>query len=146
MAARWMQSKMDKMKRDGMAASRGPYDRFKDTPGKRALETMPRRPGDGWYAVCCDGSIPRGLPRSIGPFDTQAEAQRAGRLAWRGEYRTYERAAPPPDTAPKAPTLSPDMVADMVSDYRAKQAAVLEHRKAEREALGKRTRFSWTRT
>lgn len=146
MAARWMQSKMDKMKRDGVANSRGPFDRFKDAPSKRALETMPRAPGDGWYAVCCDGSIPRGLPRSIGPFATQAEAQRAGRLAWRGEYRTYERTAKAPAPVVTKPALTAEEVERLKADYLAKQAAILEQRKAQREALGKRTKFAWSRT
>lgn len=80
MAARWMQAKMTKLKRDGMRDSRGPFERFSSNPSKH---TPRATRAAGWYAA---GNDKRGTfgtyrtaPRSIGPFATKEAAERAAR-------------------------------------------------------------------
>lgn len=92
MAASWMKAKMLKVKRDGMRDSRGPFERFSDSPSKHIARAGR---ASGWYVVGADkrGSFGtyRGAPRSIGPFATQAEARRSGRAMFHGDtFKTFE--------------------------------------------------------
>jgi len=42
--------------------------------------------------------------------------------------------------------LTRDMIAGLMAEHEAKRAAIAEQRKAQREALGKRTKFAWSRS
>jgi hypothetical protein len=80
MATRWMEQKLAKMKRDGMADTRGPYNRFKDKPGEHSPSN---RRAPGWYAYGTDkraafGTV-RVLPRAVGPFGSESEARAMAR-------------------------------------------------------------------
>ena len=138
MAARWMQAKVAKMKRDGMAATRGPFDRFKDEP-RKVVMVQPR--AAGWYVTGDDkreacGTY-RGAPRSFGPFATQTEARRFGRAMFQADtFKTFQ--VEPPKREERKVRAAPlgDDVMVMCADYRAKQEHRLEIAKATREALG----------
>lgn len=92
MSASWMKPKLLKLKRDGMADSRGSYARFSDKPSKSSPRAT-RLPG--WYAVGQDkralfGTY-RGAVRSIGPFPSHEAARRAARAMFEGEtVKTFQ--------------------------------------------------------
>lgn len=80
MATRWMEQKLAKMKRDGMADKRGAFGRWSEKEGAHSPRNT-RAPG--WYAYGTDkrgsfGSI-RVLPRAVGPFGSEAEARAMAR-------------------------------------------------------------------
>lgn len=142
MAARWMQSKMLKLKRDGMRDSRGPFDRFKDEPSEA---TTPRiRAGDGWY-VQPAGTYRRGLPSALGPFATEVDANAFCKRGHITEYSLRQRV-----TVKRAEDLTIGRKAKitaecavMAEEHRAKLQAQRDLSRATREALGKRT--AWAR-
>ena len=92
MAASWMKAKTLKLKRDGMADSRGPFARFSENPSKSNPRST-RAPG--WYATGKDkrstcGTY-RGAPRSMGPFASQTEARRFARAMFDdASIKTFE--------------------------------------------------------
>ena len=139
MAARWMQSKMLKLKRDGMRDSRGPFERFKDEPCKTVARI---HPGDGWY-LTPKGEIPRGLAQSYGPFATPSEAVA---FATRGKIRSYnlrERATVKRSAPPTSKAATSAMMEQVRLEHEAHLAAQRELSRATREALGKKT--GWAR-
>jgi len=73
-----MESKVAKVKRDGMAESRGAYGRWKDKPGAHSVRLVM----SGWYVT---GRDKRGIcgtfkaaPRRFGPFATKSDAHKFG--------------------------------------------------------------------
>lgn len=86
MAARWMQAKIAKLKRDGMADTRGPYKPFKDKPS--AFNPRPVTAA-GWYVTGNDKRTTcgtyRGAVRKMGPFATKADALRFARGMFHGD-------------------------------------------------------------
>ena len=75
---RWMESKMAKLKRDGMAETRGAYGRWKDKPSAHNVTlTM-----SGWYVTGRDkrrscGTFKTAAKR-FGPFATKSDAHKFG--------------------------------------------------------------------
>lgn len=148
MATSWMAAKTAKIKRDGIAASRGICPTFSKTE-RDHLDPARINRSAGLYVVAMD-KTPRGLPRSYGPFPDHASAETFGRgmvtPPGRGkrpmadDYRVEERGVAKPKPAPL-----PENLTILLDDYRGKQAAALELKKALREAQGKRTKFTWSR-
>jgi hypothetical protein len=137
-----MAAKTAKIKRDSIARSRGISPTFAKTE-RDYLDPARINTDAGWYVVA-DDKTPRGLPRSYGPFkehDAAIAFAKGLDAKTGGEATVTSRGITPP----KRPTLTPEDVARLSADYRAKQAAALELRKAEREAMGKRTSFPWSR-
>jgi hypothetical protein len=139
MAQGWMSTKLLKMKRDGMRDTRGTFERFRDEPSKHT----PRiHPGDGWY-IYLKGVTPRGLPATYGPFKGETEARAFAKRSNVTDYSIREHVTVKRSDAPGDVTF--EVIRELAAEYVAKQAAALELRKAEREALGRRTKFAWQR-
>lgn len=140
MATGWMQTKMHKLKRDGMRDSRGTFERFKDEPAKHIARI---HPGDGWY-VTPRGNFKRGLPSTLGPFKTEVEAVAFCKRGHIADYALRERVTVKRSDAPlvsKAATS--EMMQRVRLEHEAHLAAQRELSRATREALGKRT--AWAR-
>jgi len=155
MATSWMAAKTAKIKRDGIARSRGISPTFAKTE-RDHYDTTRLNMGKGFWVVALD-KTPRGLPRSYGPFPDRESAEqfgrgmvtppRKGQRPMADDYRVDERGVERPKPASVIPS-DPTSLAAIRAEHAAKLAADLELRKAEREALGRKTdarRYAWSR-
>lgn len=141
MAARWMESKLAKLKRDRMRDSRGTFERFKDEPSRHIARN---HPGDGFY-VTPKGSCKRGLPGTIGPFATEAEARDFCRRGHISDYDLRERVTVKRSEDLRIERKNGDKAERdaLVADHQRKLQAQRELSRAIREAQGHRT--AWAR-